>query len=92
MGLEAAKALARRGGWHLHLLHLNAERGKQAASEVGNATFHKVNVLDYDSLANVVQEVYDTEGRLDFYLRQRGNRRAIQLLRVTSTEETTATS
>ncbi|KAF2165622.1 hypothetical protein M409DRAFT_23914 [Zasmidium cellare ATCC 36951] len=72
MGLEVVKALARRGGWHLHLLDLNAERGKQAASEVGNATFHKVNVLDYDSLANVFQEVYDTEGRLDFVFANAG--------------------
>lgn len=72
MGLEVAKALARQGGWHLHLLDLNDERGKQAASEVGNATFHKVNVLDYDSLANAFQEVYDTEGRLDFVFANAG--------------------
>lgn len=72
MGLEVAKALARRGGWHIHLLDLNEERGTQAASEVENATFHKVNVTDYDSFANVFQRIYDHEDRLDFVFANAG--------------------
>lgn len=42
MGFEVAKALARRGGWHLHLLDFNEEGGWQAAAELENATYHKV--------------------------------------------------
>lgn len=72
MGLAVAEALSRRGGWHLHLLDLNAERGEQAVQSVQGATFHKTNVLDYDSLASVFQHVYDTEGRLDFVFANAG--------------------
>jgi NAD(P)-dependent dehydrogenase (short-subunit alcohol dehydrogenase family) len=72
MGLAVAKALANRGGWHLHLLDLNAERGEQAAKDVPKSTFHKTNVTSYDSLANVFQSVFDTEGRLDFVFANAG--------------------
>ena len=72
MGLAVAKALADRGGWHLHLLDLNDERGKQAAKEVKNATFHKTNVTNYDDLAGVFQKVYDSEKRLDFVFANAG--------------------
>lgn len=72
MGLAVAEALSHRGGWHLHLLDLNAERGEQAALSVQGATFHKTNVLDYDSLASVFQHIYDLEGRLDFVFANAG--------------------
>lgn len=72
MGFAVAKALAARGNWNIHLLDLNAERGNEAAKEVGNATFHQTNVTDYDSLAKVFQNVYDTEGRLDFVFANAG--------------------
>ena len=72
MGLAVAKALAKRGGWHIHLLDLNAERGEQAAKDVPNSTFHKTNVTDYDSLAGIFQKVFDTEGRLDFVFANAG--------------------
>ncbi|KAK5169774.1 uncharacterized protein LTR77_005752 [Saxophila tyrrhenica] len=72
MGLAVAKALAERGGWHLHLLDLNAENGEKAAKEVSNATFHKTNVTDYDSLAGVFQKVFDSEGRFDFVFANAG--------------------
>jgi len=67
MGLAVAKALASRGGWHLHLLDL-----RPPLEEVENATFHKTNVLDYDSLANTFQKVFDAEGRLDFVFANAG--------------------
>ena len=60
------QALSKRGGWHIHLLDLNAERGEQAAKDVPDSTFHKTNVIDYDSLSGVFQKVFDIEGRLDF--------------------------
>jgi NAD(P)-dependent dehydrogenase (short-subunit alcohol dehydrogenase family) len=53
-------------------LDLNAERGQSAAKEVANATFHQTNVTDYNSLANVFQKVWDTEGRLDFVFANAG--------------------
>jgi NAD(P)-dependent dehydrogenase (short-subunit alcohol dehydrogenase family) len=61
MGLAVAQALARRGGWKLHLLDL-----RPPLEEVDNATFHKVNVTNYDSLATTFQTVFDADGRLDF--------------------------
>jgi NAD(P)-dependent dehydrogenase (short-subunit alcohol dehydrogenase family) len=72
MGLAVARALSDRGGWHLHLLDLNAERGERAAKELSNAKFHKANVTDYDNLANIFQSVLDTEGRLDFVFANAG--------------------
>lgn len=66
MGFEVAKALSDRGGWQVHLLDMNEERGEQAAKQIG-ASFHKTNVLEYDSLAAVFQNVFDASGqRLDF--------------------------
>ncbi|KAK1817962.1 hypothetical protein LTR12_007596 [Friedmanniomyces endolithicus] len=58
MGLAVAKALASRGGWKLHLLDL-----RPPLEDVENATFHKTNVLDYDSLASTFQKVFDSNGR-----------------------------
>jgi NAD(P)-dependent dehydrogenase (short-subunit alcohol dehydrogenase family) len=61
MGLAVAQALASRGEWKLHLLDL-----RPPLEEVDNATFHKVNVTDYNSLASTFQTIFDTDGRLDF--------------------------
>lgn len=74
MGLEVAKALANRGGWHVHLVDLNADRGQKAVTIVGinHATFHECNVLNYDSLADTFQKVYDTSSRLDFVFANAG--------------------
>lgn len=72
MGLAVAKALSERGGWRLHLLDLNAERGEQVAKELTNAEFHKSNVTDYDNLAGIFQQIFDTEGRLDFVFANAG--------------------
>ena len=72
MGLAVAQALSSRGGWRLHLLDLNAERGEQAAKDVKGATFHQTNVTDYDSLASVFQSIWTTDGRLDFVFANAG--------------------
>jgi NAD(P)-dependent dehydrogenase (short-subunit alcohol dehydrogenase family) len=72
MGLAVAQALSDRGGWHLHLLDLNTERGGQAAKSLKNATFHKTNVTSYDDLGAVFQKVFDTEQRLDFVFANAG--------------------
>lgn len=67
MGLAVAKALASRGGWRLHLLDL-----RPPLEEVENATFHKTNVLDYDSLATTFQKIFDTDGHLEFVFANAG--------------------
>lgn len=72
MGLAVAKALAARGGWNIHLLDLNAERGREAAKEVTNSTFHQTNVTDYNALATVFQSVWEQERRLDFVFANAG--------------------
>ena len=55
MGLAVAKALAERGGWHIHLLDLSIDRGHEAQSQVNNSKFHAVNVTNYHQLAGVFQ-------------------------------------
>ncbi|KAK0943694.1 hypothetical protein LTR29_004868 [Friedmanniomyces endolithicus] len=67
MGLAVAKALASRGGWKLHLLDL-----RPPLEEVENATFHKTNVLDYDSLSSTFQNAFDSDGRVDFVFANAG--------------------
>ena len=72
MGLAVAQALSKRGGWHLHLLDMNVERGEQAAKDVKGSTFHQVNITNYDALAAIFQKVFDSEGRLDFVFANAG--------------------
>jgi len=73
MGLAVATALAKRGGWHLHLLDMNAERGEEAAkSLVPAARFHKANVTDYESLASTFDNIFKSEGRIDFVFANAG--------------------
>ncbi|KAK6438548.1 hypothetical protein LTR95_005242 [Oleoguttula sp. CCFEE 5521] len=67
MGLAVAQALAKRGGWKLHLLDL-----RPPLEEVENSTFHKVNVTEYDSLAAVFQKAFDSDGRIDFVFANAG--------------------
>jgi NAD(P)-dependent dehydrogenase (short-subunit alcohol dehydrogenase family) len=67
MGLEVAKALHQRGGWNIHLLDL-----RPPTDNIEDATFHKVNVMDYDSLATAFQNILDSDGRLDFVFANAG--------------------
>ncbi|KAK4570497.1 hypothetical protein LTR86_002577 [Recurvomyces mirabilis] len=66
MGLAVAQARAERG-WSVHLVDLQGP-----LQQVENATFHKTNVTDYDSLASTFQKVFDTDGRLDFVFANAG--------------------
>ena len=45
MGLAIAEPLSRLGGWHIHLLDLNAERGEQAAKDVAGAEYHQADII-----------------------------------------------
>ncbi|KAK5726180.1 hypothetical protein LTR17_012995 [Elasticomyces elasticus] len=67
MGLAVAQALASRGGWKLHLLDL-----RPPLENVENATFHRLDILDYDSLSSTFQKVFDSDNRLDFVFANAG--------------------
>jgi len=69
MGLAVAQALAKRGGWKVHLLDL-----KPPPETVENATlhFHECDITNYDLLASVFQEVFDMDGRMDFVFSNAG--------------------
>jgi len=67
MGLAVATALAKRGGWELHLLDMNVQSGEKAVKELGNvAKFHKCNVTAYKDQADIFDSVHKSTGRLDF--------------------------
>jgi NAD(P)-dependent dehydrogenase (short-subunit alcohol dehydrogenase family) len=71
MGLAVAEALAKRGDWDLHLVDLNAEAGKQAASSL-SAQFHQTNVTDYSSLTSAFENTFKQNGRIDFVFANAG--------------------
>lgn len=66
MGLAVATALSQRGGWQLHLLDLNEERGKETEAKLKGSKFHKTNVTLYESLSGTFDKIHKAEGRLDF--------------------------
>jgi NAD(P)-dependent dehydrogenase (short-subunit alcohol dehydrogenase family) len=66
MGLAVAEALSKRGDWDLHLVDMNVEGGKKAASSLPNAHFHKTNVTSYESLSSAFEAAFTTSGRIDF--------------------------
>ncbi|KAF2404509.1 3-beta-hydroxysteroid dehydrogenase [Trichodelitschia bisporula] len=71
MGLAVAEALSARGGWDLHLLDLNTERGEAAAKSV-SGSFHKTDVNNYASLSSTFDKIHKTAGRLDFVFANAG--------------------
>lgn len=71
-GLETARQLSLRGGWKLHLLDLNEDRGQKAAESLSEATFHQSDVNNYQSLSKTFDEIFKTEGRLDFVFANAG--------------------
>ncbi|KAF2748395.1 NAD(P)-binding protein [Sporormia fimetaria CBS 119925] len=66
MGLSVATALSKRGDWDLHLVDLNVEAGKEAASSLPNAHFHQCNVTSYSSLVSAFDATFNASGRIDF--------------------------
>lgn len=75
MGLAVAQALAAQGTWFIHLVDIKADEGEQAARDLGpNATFHCVNLRNYDALAAVFKAAYLDNGRrrLDFVFANAG--------------------
>lgn len=68
MGLAVAQDLSSRKTeeWDLHIVDLNADAGNKAINILKNATFHKTNVTDYDSLVSAFEAAWLTSDRLDF--------------------------
>lgn len=59
IGLAVAQALAAQGTWHIHLVDIKADAGAQAARALGpNATFHCVDLRNYDALAAVFKAAF----------------------------------
>ena len=65
MGYAVAEALSSQGDWDIHLLDMTTERGNAAAERL-NATFHTVDVNNYESLGGVFKTVFKKTKRLDF--------------------------
>ncbi|KAF2672349.1 NAD(P)-binding protein [Microthyrium microscopicum] len=73
MGLAVAEGLLKKGGWNVHLLDVNAQRGQETATKLGDrAHFYQTNVTSYASLAGVFERVFKSEGRLDFVFANAG--------------------
>lgn len=75
MGLTVAKALTvHEQDWHVHLLDVNQERGRQAVEELSpmKATFHQANVSVYTELAAAFHAVFKCHRRLDFVFANAG--------------------
>jgi NAD(P)-dependent dehydrogenase (short-subunit alcohol dehydrogenase family) len=73
MGLAVAEALETRGNWKLHLLDVNENAGSAVVKKLGSAaTFHKTDVTNYSSLAQVFGSIFKAEGRLDFVFANAG--------------------
>ena len=65
MGFAVSEALTSRGGWDIHIFDMTPDRGNEAAKKLG-ATFHQVDVTDYDSLGAAFKAVFTSARRLDF--------------------------
>lgn len=61
------------GGWHVHILDMNVDRGEEVAKSLEPSTnFHKSNVTAYASLASISDNIFKSEGRLDFVFANAG--------------------
>jgi NAD(P)-dependent dehydrogenase (short-subunit alcohol dehydrogenase family) len=72
IGLEVANTLSRRENWTLHLFDVNETAGAEAARELPNAFFHKVDVSSYESLSSAFHDVYTSSKQLDFVFANAG--------------------
>jgi NAD(P)-dependent dehydrogenase (short-subunit alcohol dehydrogenase family) len=67
IGLQTATMLAQRPEWEVHLLDLNGEQCKKAASSLGGAAFpHALDITDYTALGQVFKHIFQRHKRLDF--------------------------
>ena len=72
-GLATATSLVKKGGWSVHLVDMNEERGKEAAASLGpEAYFYKTNVTSYAELSKTFDDIFKAAGRLDFVFANAG--------------------
>lgn len=64
MGYAVSEALMSRGDWDVHIFDMNPDSRKSAAERLG-ATFHQVDVTDYDSQGAAFKAVFTKSRRLD---------------------------
>lgn len=72
MGLEVAKLLESTGSWSLHLFDFNEAAAKAALEQLSVAHFHKVDVTDYKALGLAYENVFKTDGKIDFVFANAG--------------------
>lgn len=66
IGLAVAKAIASRGSWTIYILDKNEPKDFPAAS------FHQVDVTDYEALATAFASAFSKHKRLDFVFANAG--------------------
>lgn len=71
MGLAVSKELAARKDWDINIIDLHEERGNEAATEIG-ASFHRIDVSSYASLAEAFKKIFAKDQRLDFVFANAG--------------------
>lgn len=71
IGLAVASILSRQG-WRVHILSPDDKTGPKAAAKLEHTTFHKADVLSWESLTLAFDVVFKAEGRLDFVFANAG--------------------
>lgn len=72
MGLAVVQALASRENWQIHVVDLSEARLADVEKSSKNIKSYKVDVTNYDQLANVFQEVFSSDGSVDFVFANAG--------------------
>ena len=71
IGLAVASILSKQG-WRVHILSPSEKAGSEAAAKLKYTTFHKADVLSWESLTSAFDIVFKAEGRLDFVFANAG--------------------
>ncbi|KAJ6125270.1 hypothetical protein N7471_012587 [Penicillium samsonianum] len=72
IGLAVAKDLIQTGGWQVNVIGTNRERGQEATAFLPNATFYQADVRNYQQLATIFDQIFNSTGRLDFVFANAG--------------------
>jgi NAD(P)-dependent dehydrogenase (short-subunit alcohol dehydrogenase family) len=86
IGLAVAQALASRGGWQIHILDTNEDKGNKTASALHDTYFHRTDVTKYDEIATAFKAAFTKgDGRLDFVFANAGVIERSNIYEATST-------
>ncbi|CAI7587236.1 unnamed protein product [Penicillium viridicatum] len=72
IGLAVAKDLIQTGSWQVNIIGSNQERGQDAAASLPNVTFYQADVRNYQQLAGVFDQIFNTTGQIDFVFANAG--------------------